>query len=106
MGKFGWSLPPGVTHRMIDEAYGREEPCEICGKWVDDCICPECSVCEAYGDPRCYKEHGLEMTKEQIESKKKFEDEEELRAKQEMEYLKELAEESKTAVETILDKDG
>jgi len=51
---FGWSLPPGVTSRMIDEAYGREEPCQICGLWPDDCICPECPVCGSFGDPACY----------------------------------------------------
>ena len=51
-GMFGWSLPPGVSSRMIDEAYGVEVPCEVCGQW--DCICPECPVCEEVGNPVCY----------------------------------------------------
>lgn len=66
MGKFGWSLPPGVSHRMIDEAYGVEGPCECCGKMVDDCICEECPQCSEYGDPHCYKEHGMEYSAEQL----------------------------------------
>jgi hypothetical protein len=51
---FGWSLPPGVTGRMIDEAFGREEPCQVCGQWEDDCVCPECPTCGEFGNPACY----------------------------------------------------
>ena len=55
-GKFGWDLPPGVTNRMIDEAAGvTDEPCECCGKPVDECICEECPNCGAKGDPDCYE---------------------------------------------------
>lgn len=52
---FGWSLPPGVTHSMIDEAYGFEQPCEVCGGDESTCECPECPVCGVCGDPTCYK---------------------------------------------------
>jgi len=56
MSKFGWDYPPGVTQRMIDEAYGREEPCEVCGLMPDgDCICPECPECGETGNPHCYE---------------------------------------------------
>jgi hypothetical protein len=88
-GIFGWSLPPGVTNRMIDEAYGREEPCEVCGQWPDDCICPECPICGEYGRSGCYGKipapgllapyesgnelpHGLVRSAEQIELKAAF----------------------------------
>jgi len=54
MGMFGWDLPPGCTHRHIDEAFGQEGPCEVCGQSVDDCICPECPTCGSVGDPYCY----------------------------------------------------
>ena len=43
-----------------------EGPCEVCGKSIDDCICPECPKCGGYGDPRCYQDHGLIRTAEQI----------------------------------------
>lgn len=41
-----------------DDAYC---PCDVCGQHPDEnrCICPECLVCGAYGDPYCYSEHGL-----------------------------------------------
>ena len=70
MGNFGWSLPPGVSHRMIDEAMGFDEPCEMCGYDVDHCVCPECPVCDTYGDPACYSKHGLIVSKEQIDGLK------------------------------------
>jgi hypothetical protein len=60
---FGWDLPPGVTTRMLP-GYD-DPPCEICGRG-DDCICPECPVCQGYGDPHCYRDHGLQLTKEQV----------------------------------------
>ena len=60
MSKFGWSLPPGVTQRMIDEAYGGDEgPCQCCGHDPADCICPECSTCGEQGNLNCYKEPPL-----------------------------------------------
>lgn len=65
---FGWSLPPGVTNSMIERAYGGEGPCDVCGKVLDDCICPECPVCTSAGDPQCYEQHGMDRTCEQIAS--------------------------------------
>jgi hypothetical protein len=51
----GFNLPPGCTSRMIDEALGLDEPCDVCGGSPEvDCICPECPVCESFGDPTCY----------------------------------------------------
>jgi hypothetical protein len=45
-----------------------EYPCEICGCNTYDCICPECPVCGVCGDPKCYEQHGMVMTEEQIAS--------------------------------------
>lgn len=51
----GLNLPPGCSVRDIDHAYGQETPCNVCGGWPEvDCICPECPVCQAFGDPACY----------------------------------------------------
>jgi hypothetical protein len=73
---------------MVDEAFGHEEPCEVCGKMPDDCICPECPDCGEYGNPHCYDgrvreftdrdgdvtrwehpSHGMVRTPEQVASK-------------------------------------
>ena len=64
MGIFGWSYPPGVSSVPGDEP---DPPCEVCGgfEWDETCLCPECPVCYAYGDPFCYIEHGLRRTEEQ-----------------------------------------
>ena len=61
----GWNLPPGCTDRMIDEAAGIFDVCNCCGYGVDDCVCPECPVCNSCGDPECHEKHGLPYTKEQ-----------------------------------------
>jgi hypothetical protein len=78
---FGWSLPPGCTQRMIDEAAGADQPCAVCCMDVADCCCPECSVCGEQGNPRCYEQstkgdgftvgsgHGLKLNKEQVVSR-------------------------------------
>lgn len=31
-----------------------EGPCDVCGRPIDLCICPECPTCHAHGDPACY----------------------------------------------------
>jgi hypothetical protein len=56
MGKFGWSYPPGCNSVPGDEP---EPPCEVCGQFVDYCICPECPVCGEIGNPACYQEVDL-----------------------------------------------
>jgi hypothetical protein len=68
MSIFGWSLPPGCGTLPGEED---EPPCEVCGKFSEDCICPECPVCGCHGDPKCYRPeygHGLVPTQEQQES--------------------------------------
>lgn len=74
---FGWSLPPGCTHRMIEEQC-EEGPCAVCAMDPADCLCPECHVCGEQGNPKCYesdkageKRHGLLLTKEQAISRQK-----------------------------------
>ena len=69
---FGWSLPPGVTQRMIDEQC-ESGPCACCGGDVDtdNCICIECPTCGSAGDPNCYKPtgkggHGLKFNRSQV----------------------------------------
>jgi hypothetical protein len=49
------NLPPGVTNSMIESAAGGEGPCPCCGRALDACVCPECEVCGAQGDFRCYE---------------------------------------------------
>ena len=73
MSKFGWSLPPGVSHRDIDEAAGAEGPCAVCCRPVDDCKCPECPRCGEQGNERCYRDtkvdsrgHGMRLNREQV----------------------------------------
>jgi hypothetical protein len=60
MGIFGWSYPPGCSGPPDDDY-----PCEVCGQFVDDCICPECPECGSFGDPLCYQKHGLEFSRYQ-----------------------------------------
>lgn len=65
-GVFGWSLPPGCTHAMI-EAQCEEGPCAVCCLEVGSCVCPECRVCHEAGNPMCYRgPHGLKLNKEQV----------------------------------------
>lgn len=86
MGKFGWSLPPGCGTLPGEEEY----PCEVCGKFPEDCICPECPVCSTQGDPKCYIEHGLVLSAEQIKSHQAFVDKEFEFLRREAEWLKDM----------------
>ena len=62
MGIFGWSYPPGCSGPPDQD----EPPCDVCGEFVDACICPECRVCGVQGDPACYvplpQGHGLRQS--------------------------------------------
>lgn len=58
----GWSLPPGVKTLPGEEP---DPPCEVCGNYWEDCICPECPICWGVGDPDCYRGHGLKRSEEQ-----------------------------------------
>jgi len=71
---FGWWYPPGCSGPPDDDV----PPCEVCGGDVEKdgeggCICPECPQCGEVGDPKCYKEHGLERTDAQIDQLKQME---------------------------------
>lgn len=70
MGTFGWSYPPGCSSAPYDEDY----PCELCGLFENDCICPECPECKAVGDPDCYKEHSMTIQQSQKNSLTKQEE--------------------------------
>ena len=85
-GVFGWDLPPGCSEADIERAAGFGTSCEVCGEGVDNCICPECPVCEEHGNPECYEKHGLVRSHEQTESMRCYEETEEKAAKQEQEY--------------------
>jgi len=57
---------------MIDEQMGTEQPCAVCAKDVDNCICPECRQCDSQGDPRCYAVEAscqLKLSREQVLSR-------------------------------------
>lgn len=66
-----FNLPPGC--RICDLPGYYDYPCAVCGKDLDDCICPECPVCGQVGDPGCYDNHGLVRTQEQVTSFNKAE---------------------------------
>jgi hypothetical protein len=61
---FGWSYPPGCHSVPGDEP---DAPCDLCGRFPDDCVCPECPT-HGHGDPVCYLPGacGLVRTPEQI----------------------------------------
>lgn len=62
---FGWPYPRGQSLVWL---YGAFESCacDVCGQSLDDCICPECSVCHGVGDPACYDAHGLTRSFAQV----------------------------------------
>ena len=71
MSKFGYSLPPGCGSLPGEED---DRPCDVCGKFEDDCICPECPNCGDVGNPKCYMPSdgnstcGMTKSQEQIDS--------------------------------------
>lgn len=60
-----------VHEQLTDPNADRNLYCDICCHGEGDCICPECPVCGAVGDLKCYQKHGMKLTQEQIESQKK-----------------------------------
>ena len=92
MGIFGWSLPPGVSMNDIDPP---ERPCEVCGLFPDDCICPQCSVCHSYGDPICYEKHGLKRNKDQKATFKIYQKKEREFLRREKKWMDEMAKDYK-----------
>jgi hypothetical protein len=68
MSIFGWSYPPGAASDPYAPYNQEEGPCDVCGNFVDDCICPECPECGSHGDEWCYERHGLVRCRAQIES--------------------------------------
>ncbi len=44
-------MPVGYTDEF--------RPCDVCGRDIMDCECPECPVCHQVGDPDCFTECGL-----------------------------------------------
>ena len=37
-----------------DDPPDDERPCDVCGLWPHQCICPECPHCGDTGNPSCY----------------------------------------------------
>jgi hypothetical protein len=74
MGIFGWSYPPGAANDPSAPYNQDDPPCSICGREVDDCVCPECPHCGTIGDPSCYvddersENHGLTLSDAQVAS--------------------------------------
>lgn len=65
MGIFGWSYPPGAANDPNAPWNQEDPPCDVCGEFIENCVCPPCRVCGEYGDPRCYVEHGMRRTEMQ-----------------------------------------
>jgi hypothetical protein len=51
---------------MIDDALSTEHPCETCGEFTSDCICPECPECGEAGNSFCYEKGFLTYTTTQL----------------------------------------
>jgi len=78
--------------------YEQEEgPCQCCGRPVDDCICPECEQCGGVGDPKCYEEHGLVLSEQQLQGQRDTARAIEKARAEEMELLDELEREMRDA---------
>lgn len=51
-----------------------ESPCEVCGSFTDNCVCPVCPTCHEQGNPRCYLPPSLnpcnmKLNKAQLQSR-------------------------------------
>jgi hypothetical protein len=88
---FGWDLPPGVSMRDLDPP---ECPCDVCGRLSNDCICPECPICDVPGDPGCYLDgsytgHGLQRSLAQMAGLMRLEEEYRREVEADARYAKE-----------------
>jgi hypothetical protein len=97
MGIFGWSYPPGAANDPNAPYNQTDQPCEVCGKFPDNCICPECPNCGAYGDPHCYDNHGLVRTEAQTCSYAEYEEQQRQEQEYYDRYVEELEEEEELA---------
>ena len=62
---------------MLQQPHDADPPCEVCGLFPEDCICPSCLTCKTQGNPDCYLAewqggHGLTITPAQQIEKQKF----------------------------------
>lgn len=71
----GWNMPPGVSKLPWDA----QQTCEVCFKSPEGnadkgtlCVCDECPKCESFGEPDCYKKHGMRLTKTQLVARQEF----------------------------------
>ena len=57
----GYNLPDNVSPNDPDAPWNERDefPCDVCGEYLDVCICPECPRCGEVGNPDCYKEADL-----------------------------------------------
>ncbi len=102
----GFNLPPGCSVRDIPG--NGDESCQVCGQHEESCICPECPVCKQFGNPDCYKRkgfknHGLIMSNEQLESLTKILNEIERQDKEEAEFYAEFYDSADLAAQQSLE---
>ena len=86
---FGWSYPPGCDSVPGDW----DEWCQMCGREVGECVCPECPVCGEVGNPECYsarESRHLSISREQVASLEEVEAEAEDREAAEQRYAEEF----------------
>lgn len=60
-----------MQHALLGLPEPKRKSCEVCGRPTDFCVCPMCDVCDEIGNPECYKHHGLVLSHEQIEWRKR-----------------------------------
>lgn len=107
MSKFGYWYPPGAANDPNAPYNQDDPPCDICGQEIENCICPECSVCGQIGERQCYGElpgaetHGLVRSGWQLALKEAaeadWEAEARAEAQAEAEYLEQRNHYSKIA---------
>ncbi len=43
-----------ITGNYGEDQFGADQPCEVCGNFPEQCICPVCPSCGEQGSPGCY----------------------------------------------------